>query len=81
MDTLFVDLREVGAAGGQQPVAKRRQHLRRRWQRPKIFGPRPEDFDTILQRSKTPFHAFYQPLAKKILLMTRWITGWPTSLC
>lgn len=47
----------------------------------KIFWLRPEDFDIIVQRSKTPFHTFYQPLAKKILMMTRWTTEWPTSLC
>lgn len=34
-----------------------------------IFGMRPEDFDIIVLRSKTHFRAFYEPLAKEILIV------------
>ncbi|MEJ8824258.1 M81 family metallopeptidase [Variovorax humicola] len=34
-----------------------------------IFGLRPEDFDVIVLRSKTHFRAFYEPLAREILIV------------
>ncbi len=34
-----------------------------------IFGLRPEDFDIIVLRSKTHFRAFYEPIAKEILIV------------
>lgn len=34
-----------------------------------IFGLRPENFDVIVLRSKTHFRAFYEPLAREILIV------------
>ena len=34
-----------------------------------LFGLRPEDFDVIVLRSKTHFRAFYEPLAREILIV------------
>jgi microcystin degradation protein MlrC len=34
-----------------------------------LFGQRPEDFELIVLRSKTHFRAFYEPLAREILIV------------
>ncbi|OWT56877.1 M81 family metallopeptidase [Candidimonas nitroreducens] len=34
-----------------------------------VFGLKPEDFDIIILRSKTHFRAFYEPLAREILIV------------